>query len=483
LLCVALAACGPENNNANNGNNGTNSVVEDMGMTSMDADVDAGMTSTDMSDVRDGPDMMMGDTRLPPRPLSPTVLQTIQQLSPEGGVAPPVDTTNQYADDERAVRLGQFIFYEPSISGNGGVSCASCHQPDYAFTDTTPTPTDGVTGPANAPGRRTPSLLNTGYNKWQFWDGRVDTLWGQATAPYESMIEMGGSRLQLAHYVYETPEVKQAYEDIFGPLPDLADLDPFPDRGRPFEAPSNADEETLNDAWLSMEAQDQEVVTQILVNVMKAVAAFEMKLVSLDSPFDQFVDQVRAAPDAPEQWDAMSRSAQEGMRLFIESGGCLECHKGPMFTDNKFHNLGAPQVDWADSEDPGRVVGLEQAKVSPFSSAGPYSDDPDGDRAGFLLAVPRKDTNVGAFKTPTLRNVAKRAPYLHAGHHEDLAEVMEFYNEPPEDAPVVGTRDSKMRALEFENDELDHLVEFMKSLDGEPVPDEYKSQPSSPLPD
>ncbi len=438
-------------------------------------DADAGVDQGDMT-VDQGPDLGPPPRRL----ISDTVWQTMRKLSPAGGVEAPTDSTNRYADHEGAARLGQYMFFEPAISGDGEVSCASCHEPDTAFTDETPLPENGITGPENAPGRRTPSLLNVGYFDWYFWDGRVDTLWGQAVAPYESPIEMGGTRLRLAHYVYDTPDVRLAYENIFGALPPRGTINPFPEDGRPIEDPTSDQEIAHDQAWDSMEADDQEVVNQILVNVMKSIAAYQMKLVSFNAPFDEFVQQVREAPDDPERWDAISPSAQEGMRLFIEVAGCLECHKGPHLTDNKFHNVGVPATEWSTPTDEGRSVGLEQARDNPFSSAGEYSDDPDGPRAALLQALPVERTDLGAFRTPTLRNVATRPPYMHAGQLADLTEVIEFYNDPPEGAPEIGSRDGEVDELELGERELGYLVEFLKSLTGEPIPQKYKSQPDSP---
>src|SRR5262249_10473588 len=149
----------------------------------------------------------------------------IDQHSPLG--APPVDPSNSVADDEGAARLGQRLFFDRRLS-SGEVSCSTCHDPGHGFSDRKPV-SEGV-----GQGRRhTPSLWNVAYNRWYFWDGRRDSLWSQALTPMESESEMGGTRLQVAHLVAADPELRGAYESVFGPLPDVSDLARFPAAGRP----------------------------------------------------------------------------------------------------------------------------------------------------------------------------------------------------------------------------------------------------------
>ena len=141
---------------------------------------------------------------------------------------PPPDPTNAVADDPRAARLGQFLFFEQRLSGTGTIACATCHEPGRSWTD----------GREVAEGlgtltRHTPSLWNVAYNRWFFWDGRADSLWSQALSPLEHPDEHGGSRLQYAHLVHGDPELRAAYERVFGPLPELEDTERFPPEGRP----------------------------------------------------------------------------------------------------------------------------------------------------------------------------------------------------------------------------------------------------------
>ena len=170
------------------------------------------------------------------------------------------------------------------------------------------------------------------------------------------------------------------------------------------------------------------------------------------------------------------------MRIYVEKAGCLECHKGPMFTDNAFHNLGVPQQPWANGSDEGRFAGITQAKAYPFSSASEYSDDPTGNQAQLLAAFPVRAKDLGAFRTPTLRDTALHPPYMHGGQIADLRGVLEFYNEPDEDSPVIGTRSSHIKPLHLTDRELDLLLEFLETLNGEPLPAEYLTAPSEPAP-
>src|SRR5512133_2846655 len=141
----------------------------------------------------------------------------------------PADPSNKYADDSAAMRLGAELFFDTRLSGNGRVSCASCHAPDKGFQDGLPLG-KGV----GTAGRRTMPIAGTAYSPWQFWDGRADSHWAQALGPLESPAEHGGDRVQYAHVMRE--HYKDAYEAVFGALPDLRGLSkragPVPDSAR-----------------------------------------------------------------------------------------------------------------------------------------------------------------------------------------------------------------------------------------------------------
>lgn len=405
-----------------------------------------------------------------------------KELSPKE-LEPPTDETNKYSDEPAAVKLGHYLFYEEEMSPQNDVSCASCHQPDHGFAEPKKLPVNGAKGAEDQPPRHTPSLLNVAYNKWFFWDGRRDSLWSQAILPYEADIEMGGSRLELAHYVYDTPEVREAYESIFGSLPDLSDTDRFPQAGKPL--PDQPDSE-MNQNWESLSASDKEEVNQIMVNVMKSIAAFEMQLVSFNAPFDKYVDQLRNYPFEPKKRDAISEAAKRGARLFVGPTDCVRCHGGPTLIDGaranaEFANLGLPERDYIPIEDTGRYDAVETLKSTKFNAKGPYSDAPeDSDAVRQLENASVESDHRGAFKIPPLRGVSKTAPYMHGGHFETLEEVLEFYNDP-QDEVNVGARHFAVQQLDMEEDDISDLKAFLESLEGEGVPEKYKAQPDSPL--
>ena len=159
-------------------------------------------------------------------------------------------------------------------------------------------------------------------------------------------------------------------------------------------------------------------------NIAKAIAAFERTLISTNSPFDRFIGGDKSA---------LSEAAQRGLELFQGKARCVLCHNGPNFTDNKFHNIGVPQT-------------------------GPLKEDVG------RYAVTKRESDRGAFKTPSLRSIALTAPYMHTGGFKTLEEVMEFYNKGGE--PVTG-KDAFMTALNLTDQEKKDLVEFMNSLTGE----------------
>ena len=189
----------------------------------------------------------------------------------------PPDPSNKVADDERAVALGQQLFFDTRLSVNGKVACATCHLPEQEFQDGKPLG-QGVGTTA----RRTMPIAGTAYSPWLFWDGRKDSLWAQALGPLESPVEHGGSRTQYAHLIDQA--YRAEYEALFGSLPNLSDSTRFPAAAGPV-----ADSVTRA-AWEQMTPADREAVTRIYANIGKAIAAYERKITPGPSRFDQYVD-------------------------------------------------------------------------------------------------------------------------------------------------------------------------------------------------
>ena len=369
-------------------------------------------------------------------------------------LAEPPAGTNAVAEDPRAARLGQFLFFDTGLSANGEVACSTCHDPVQSFTDGKPV-FEGI-GKGT---RHTPALWNVAHNRWYFLDGRADSLWAQALQPIEIPIEMGSTRLRLAHQVYDDPALRHAYEVIFGDMPDLDDLRRFPAEGRPVPDDRGHPHHI---AWTSMSETDRDAVNRVFVNVGKAMEAYERKLVSRRSPFDEFVEGLRE--NDPARQAALSPSAKRGLKLFIGPGQCRLCHVGPNFTDGEFHNIRVPPRGGGLPRDAGRFDGLRKLQSSPFNAAGVYSDDREGRAARRLEFVADTSQNWGAFKTPSLRNVALTPPYMHQGQFERLDDVLEYYS-TLEGAITLDHHDETILVpRNFTPQDKEDLIAFLEAL-------------------
>jgi cytochrome c peroxidase len=390
--------------------------------------------------------------------------------------APPPDPSNAKADDVDAAKLGKLFYFDTRFSGplgpynvlatNGSlgaygeeakVACASCHDPAQGGTDHRSVPNATSLG-VGYTGRNASSVINAAYSLWQFWDGHKDSLWSQALAPPEGEAEDNSSRLAVVHLLAD--RYREHYAAVFGPLEDMSDRDRFPAAGKPGEP-----------AFDSMTPEDQQTVNRIYANFGKAVAAYERRLVSPNfepSAFDRFM-----AGDA----QAMEPGAIRGARLFIGRAGCVECHVGAMFTDFEFHNVGAPQQgQYVPKVDEGRLLGIDVVKTDPFNRAGPFSDAPTRNHLEALQLRAEMDEGqrwaiTGKFKTPTLRNVTRSAPYMHDGVYQNLWEVVNHYNFGGGTGAYVGDKDLALSPLLLTSDDLDDLVAFLRALeDGPPLP-------------
>ncbi len=387
---------------------------------------------------------------------SPDEVAKISQYSPVGPV--PADVTNRVSENAGAARLGQLLFYDTRLSGNGQVSCATCHNPAHGWADGKPI-AEGI-GRAK---RHSPTLWNTAFNRWFFWDGRADSQWAQAVQPIENPVEQGGNRLQIAHLVYDDPVLKAAYEKVFGALPDLGDAQRFPARGCP--VPDNPSD-PLRKAWASMSVQDQGAINRLFTNLTKAIAAYERQIVSRNAPFDRFVEGLHDGDT--NKIRALSPAAQRGLKTFIGRGNCGLCHSGPQFTNGEFHNTGLPPID-GSSPDGGRFDGIRLVLQDPFNATSAYSDDPNARTHALVQFLQGQRGHFGEFKTPTLRNVAETAPYMHDGRFPTLEEVVRFYSTRDGAVSVTAHDEIILRPLHLSDSERADLIEFLKSLTGEPL--------------
>jgi cytochrome c peroxidase len=357
----------------------------------------------------------------------------------------PTDPTNRWFDDASARALGSILFFDPGYSGNGTVSCATCHRPEKHFADGQPFAT-GLGRTA----RHTPTVVGSQWGPWFFWDGRADSLWAQALGPMEADVEMGGDRMSIARYVTETH--REWWEPAYGPAPDWSDRSRFPERARPGDG-------WMGGAWTAMSEADRAVVDDVFAKIGKAVAAYERTLVPKDSPVDHYVDAVLAGD--PTGGGHLDEAEVRGLRTFVGRGLCMNCHDGPLLSDRAFHNTGVP-----GTLDRGRALGAADVLASPFSCRGPHSDTTSCDELTYL--DPMFPDFEAAFKTPTLRYVAETAPYFHDGSAETLADVVAFYSTLP-GRPPAGHRELTLVPVYLDEGQQADLVAFLEALSGPTV--------------
>lgn len=359
----------------------------------------------------------------------------------------PQDPSNAYADTPEAAVFGQKLFFDTRFSSNGEVACATCHLPELMFTDGLPL-AQGVGTTA----RKTMTIIGSAYSPWLFWDGRKDSQWAQALGPLESAVEHGGTRTQYAHVTDEF--YREEYESIFGVLPDFSDRKRYPDQTGP------VDEPYARAAWEAMTPEDRDAVTQVYVNLGKAVAAYERLLVPGKSRFDQYV-QALLEGDKQAMKTVLTNDEVAGLRLFIGEAQCIKCHNGSLFTNNDFHNTGVPSVKGLPTDD-GRASGVQKALTDEFNCLSKWSDASENDCAELRFVTTTGEQLHGAFKPSTLRNVAETGPYMHAGQYATLAEVLQHYNHPP----VGPIGHSELEPLGLTANQLAQLEAFLRSLSG-----------------
>jgi len=343
----------------------------------------------------------------------------------------PPDPSNSVADNPIAAEFGRQLFFDTRLSANGGISCATCHQAERRFTDgLQKAQAIGTTA------RHTPSIVGTAYSPWQFWDGRRDSQWAQALAPLEDPNEHATDRATVVGLVAEVAEYRVVYESLFSALPDLPSSDPV----------------LLNTAF---------------ANIGKSIAAFERTLMPTASRFDAYVEAVVDA-DADRQSELFNDDEIWGLRLFIGEANCTQCHNGPLFTNHEFHNTGVISFP-GDVPDTARITGVAEVLMSEFNCRSAYSDDPTHHCAELEFARTGVDL-IGAFKTPSLRNIENTDPFMHKGQLATIRDVLKHYNEAPD--AMIGHNEAK--PLGLSDRELDQLEAFLATL-AAPVSHQFDS--------
>jgi cytochrome c peroxidase len=431
--------------------------------------------------------------------------------------APP-DPTNSWADDPAAVALGRRFYFDAAFSGPSRmmdsikrpttlgrspaaqpslVSCATCHDLAAGGVDVSSVPANVSIGAGVTDVNALPTL-NAGRLGTVFWNGRLDSLWGLNLVVAESDTTMNGNRFQTAHVLAEryADDVDAVFASVL-PAGWRARARALPPGGKPGATAgcqAGSATEPAKDAFDCATASDQALATTLLVVWAKALAAFERQLVSRDSAFDRFVT------EGP-QSAAISASAQRGARLFVTKGGCVDCHSGPLLSDGKFHDVGAPQtgpsvptvaackagsacdcvagkncLPWGAYNG---EVWMRDTGPRWFAIIDAWNDDP---RAVPHVAPrePFDEALKGAWRTPSLRDVALTAPYMHDGAYAKLADVLAHYNDGGRSvrADAVGTPAIQIAPLLLDADELADLEAFLASLTGAPLPDALVRPPA-----
>lgn len=299
---------------------------------------------------------------------------------------------NPVANDERAALFGHRLFFDARLSQDQRIRCATCHEPERFFTDGLP-----VSVGLMQVTRNSPSLLSSPFHRWQMWDGKADSMWSQPLLAFENEREMNFTRCELAHAVVAL--YRDRYEALFGALPDLSDPARFPARAKPGDA-----------AWAAMSASDKTEINRIAANVGKAIEAYERKLAFRPGAFDAFLD----GDDA-----ALSPLARDGFVVFVKAG-CAECHSGPLLSDDAFHAVDVPALE-GQAPERGRAQGLEILAASEFNAAGAFNEG-----APQPVPTPTADDEF-AWRTPSLRNVARTYPYGHNGSFASLEAAVDFH--------------------------------------------------------
>jgi len=318
------------------------------------------------------------------------------------------------------IALGEKLFFDGRLSADGSVACASCHNPDLAFTDRKPT---SVGIHSRVGQRNAPTVLNALYNKTQFWDGRAATLEEQAELPIINPVEMGQTNIEAAvAQIQSLKEYQEAFTRVFGSPPNGQDL-------------------------------------------KRAIASYERTLLSFNSPFDRFI-----AGDG----NAIDDSAKRGWKLFNGQARCNKCHaltdnqpNLTSFTDNDFHNIGIGIIRH-------QVVSLARQALQLVNSG----NSAEVDRAAIQsemsvlgrYLVTKKEPDIASFKTPNLRNVLITAPYFHDGSQDTLLDVMDHYNKG--DGVQNPFLDEDIQPLALSEDDINDVVSFLASL----TSDDYKEQ-------
>jgi cytochrome c peroxidase len=338
--------------------------------------------------------------------------------------AMPPDPSNRVSGKPEAVALGKQLFFDKRLSIDGERSCATCHDPAKAFADGRPRSIGRARLDRNAI-----ALANLSLNRWFGWAGAADSLWAQSIRPILDDKELALAPAELRRRIGADPAMAEAYAGVFG------------------------------------SRSSQNTPELVLVNIAKALAAFQETITSGRTPFDDFRDALERG-DA----SAMARypaAAQRGLKLFVGKGDCSACHLGPNFTSGEFEDVGVPFFADKGRVDQGRYGGIAQLQASAFSLLGAHNDDRDKAPGIATRHVEQQHRNWGEFRVPSLRNVAFTAPYMHNGSIATLADAVRHYSEVSEERLHGMPGQRLVRPLKLSPAEQADLMAFLETLSGE----------------
>ncbi len=328
------------------------------------------------------------------------------------------DSSNYVSGNIAAIALGRRLFFDSRLSISNTISCATCHEPGKAFSDGKPL----AHGLAQVP-RNTPSVWNVRFNRWYGWSGATDTLWGASIRPILIESEMGASEGHVANLIANDATLEKFFQNAFRKAPDQ----------------------------LSAE--------QTFVGAGKALAAYQETLVTPRTAFDDFRDSIAKGND--QQQSSYSLSEQRGLKIFVGKGNCSLCHFGPSFTNGEFDDVAIPFFSGPGVVDQGRYGGIKSFRRSPYTRSGVHSDNPD--RKALTRHVALKHRNWGEFKVPSLRNVARTAPYMHNGSLATLRDVVLHYSKIDEER-LHSDGNTILKPLNLTSEEVEDLISFLDSL-------------------
>jgi cytochrome c peroxidase len=217
---------------------------------------------------------------------------------------------------------------------------------------------------------------------------------------------------------------------------------------------------------------DRDGATRVFVNVGKAIAAYERRIGFGPSRLDLFLAAWKQTGTPPA--DILTRDETAGLALFVGKANCTQCHNGPLLTNNEFHNTGVPKRPGLP-QDHGRLTAVAAVETDEFNCRSRWSDAAPEECAELAFLAAPSEALERAFKVPSLRNVAERAPYMHAGQFATLAEVLDHYNR----APAAPAGHSELKALGLSRGELGQLEAFLRTLSGSlSAPAEFLAPPA-----